>query len=131
MKKESKQFMSYVIVGILTTTVNYLTYYILLKCQTSWMYANSIAWLLAVLFAYFCNKLFVFKSQGHMKDEFISFFTLRLMTLIVENISLYILIELFNSHQLLSKIIVSFITIISNYILCKFKIFKEEGVIHG
>lgn len=129
--KKYKQFMSYLFVGILTTGVNYFTYMILLSCHIEWLIANSIAWLFAVIFSYYHNKKYVFKSHGSIKEEFISFLTLRCLTLLVENISLFILIETINIHQFYSKIIVSLITIISNYLLCQFKIFKEEGVIHG
>lgn len=129
--KKTKQLFSYLFFGILTTCVNYFTYMILLSCHIQWLEANSFAWLVAVIFAYYHNKKYVFKSHGSIKDEFISFFTLRFLSLIIENISLYILIEAFSFHQFLSKIIVSFVTIIINYLFCQLKIFKEEGVIHG
>lgn len=129
--KKIKQLISYLFFGILTTAVNYFTYMILLSCHIQWLEANSFAWLVAVIFAYYHNKKYVFKSHGSIKEEFISFFTLRCLTLLVENFSLFILIETINMHQFYSKMIVSLITIISNYLLCQFKIFKEEGVIHG
>ena len=50
------------------------------------------------------------------------------MTLLIENICLYLLIDLLNLQPMISKVCVSFITILSNYILCKFKIFKERSV---
>ena len=69
--------------------------------------------------------------KSNIKKEFISFILLRFMTLLIENICLYLLIDLLNLQPMISKVCVSFITILSNYILCKFKIFKEEGVCHG
>lgn len=131
MKKETKEILSYIIVGGLTTGVNYLVYYLFIMFHCNWLIANTIAWLFAVIFAYYTNKNYVFKSHNHVKNEFISFLSMRLATLIIENISLFLLIEILSCHQMLSKITVSVITVVLNYILCKFKIFKEEGVCCG
>ena len=118
MKDDTKEIVSYVFVGGMTTLVNYVVYFILLKIHSHWLIANSISWIFAVLFAYYTNKRYVFKSTNNIKKEFISFILLRL-------------IDLLNLQPMISKVCVSFITILSNYILCKFKIFKEEGVCHG
>ena len=123
MKDDTKEIVSYVFVGGMTTLVNYVVYFILLKIHSHWLIANSISWIFAVLFAYYTNKRYVFKSTNNIKKEF--------MTLLIENICLYLLIDLLNLQPMISKVCVSFITILSNYILCKFKIFKEEGVCHG
>ena len=127
MKDDTKEIVSYVFVGGMTTLVNYVVYFILLKIHSHWLIANSISWIFAVLFAYYTNKRYVFKSTNNIKKEFISFILLRFMTLLIENICL----DLLNLQPMISKVCVSFITILSNYILCKFKIFKEEGVCHG
>lgn len=131
MKDDIKEMLSYVFVGGMTTLVNYVVYFILLKIHSHWLIANSISWFFAVLFAYYTNKRYVFKSKNEVKKEFISFVLLRFMTLLIENVCLYLLIDLMNIQPMISKILVSFITILSNYVLCKFKIFKEEGVCHG
>lgn len=131
MKNDTKEIVNYIIVGILTTLVNYVVYYLLLKIHCNWIFANSIAWLMAVIFAFYTNKKYVFKSSGSAKEEIISFFTLRLVTLIIENISLFLFIEILTYQQMLSKIFVSIVTVILNYILCKFKIFKKEGAYCG
>ena len=131
MKDDTKEMLSYVFVGGMTTLVNYFVYFILLKIHSHWLIANSISWFFAVLFAYYTNKRYVFKSKNEVKKEFISFVLLRFMTLLIENVCLYLLIDLMNIQPMISKILVSFITILSNYVLCKFKIFKEEGVCHG
>lgn len=131
MKNDTKEMMSYIIVGGLTTFVNYLAYYILLAVHCHWIIANSVSWFVAVIFAFYTNKKYVFKSTKSVKDEIISFFIMRFATLIIENISLFLFIELLGYQQMLSKILVSVVTVVLNYILCKFKIFKKEGAYCG
>lgn len=117
MKDDTKEMLSYVFVGGMTTLVNYVVYFILLKIHSHWLIANSISWFFAVLFAYYTNKRYVFKSKNEVKKEFISFVLLRFMTLLIENVCLYLLIDLMNIQPMISKILVSFITILSNYVL--------------
>ncbi|NBK97726.1 MAG: GtrA family protein [Erysipelotrichia bacterium] len=130
-QNEIKQFIRYIIVGGLTTLINYIAYYILINAHQGYLLANTMAWLLAVIFAFYSNRKLVFQSKQNAKQEAFSFFLLRLATLLIENILLYILIQQFTVHVYLAKIIVSFVTIVANYGLCKFKIFNQkEGVIY-
>lgn len=124
MNKNLKELISYIIVGGCTTLVNFVIYAILIKISNQgWLIANVISWLGAVIFAFYANKYFVFKSVSGSKEEVYQFFILRLATLIVENILLFIAIQLLNSDEMLAKIIVSVVTVIANYGFCKFKIF--------
>ena len=107
-----KEFISYGIVGVMTTLVNYIVY--------------CIAWMVAVIFAYFSNRKVVFHSSNDMKKECIEFFGLRFMTLLVENLLLAICIDGVHISNLLSKILVSVITVLANYFLCKSHIFSKK-----
>ena len=40
-----KEFISYGIVGVMTTLVNYIVYFICLKIGIDWLTSNSLAWL--------------------------------------------------------------------------------------
>ena len=70
MKDDTKEIVSYVFVGGMTTLVNYVVYFLLLKIHSHWLIANSISWIFAVLFAYYTNKRYVFKSTNNIKKEF-------------------------------------------------------------
>lgn len=129
MKDDTKELLRYIFVGGMTTLVNYSIYYVLLKLKVHWLFANSLSWVGAVIFAYYTNKKYVFKSINESKKAFVSFVLLRLLTLFVETGCLSLLIDLLHIQPMVSKMIVSFITIISNYVLCKLKVFKKENVL--
>lgn len=93
--------------------------------------ANSAAWAGAVLTAYILNRRLVFHSEKHVAGELASFATLRFVTLIVENVLLWLLISQLDTAAFPAKLAVSVITVIGNYVLCKFGIFKKEVVNHG
>ena len=81
----------YIVFGILTTVVNYsvflLCYNTLFRGKDG-LYANIIAFIAAVLFAFVVNKLFVFKSKSWsfmaLKKEIPSFLATRIGSFIVE-----------------------------------------------
>ena len=95
-EKYRKIFM-YLVFGVLTTLVNIVVYIVCDKLITGEIILNLfslkldlidiintfIAWVLAVLFAFFTNRAFVFLSKGSIIKELISFFAARLATLIV------------------------------------------------
>ena len=49
------------------------------------------------------------------------------MILLVYSGLLFIFIQLLSANEMLSKVVVSVITVVSNYGLCKFKIFAAKG----
>ena len=73
-KKNIIELLNYVVVGGLTTLVNFVVYFFCTHIQLHYLIANVIAWIFAVLFAYIANRKYVFKSEGNdQKAEFIQF----------------------------------------------------------
>lgn len=128
MKKDLKELISYVFVGGCTTLINFVIYwFVITMMDQGWLFANVISWVGAVIFAFWANKHFVFKSANETGKEAYQFFILRLGTLLVESELLFIFIQLLSANEMLSKVVVSVITVVSNYGLCKFKIFAAKG----
>lgn len=92
--------------------------------------ANVITWIICVIFTYFTNRTFVFKSKTigikAITKEFTEFTTARLATLVLENAVLFICIDLLLWHNMIAKLIGQFLVIVSNYILSKLWIFKKK-----
>lgn len=60
-----KDLIPYVIFGVLTTIVNYVSYWLFahpLGCGT--VFSTAVAWVLSVLFAYVTNRRWVFHSEA-------------------------------------------------------------------
>lgn len=132
------ELIRYIVIGGITTGVNFLIYGVLIHLfEVHWSIANVIAWVGAVLFAYWSNKSIVFQShEGNTQKEMVSFFVLRFASLIVESILLFICIQIVNLNPLISKGFVSVVTIVLNYVFCKGFIFKEKihqegGTLYG
>ena len=67
--KKYEELINYVIVGVLTTIVSLGSYYLCVLTVFNpdnpvlLQSANIISWILAVTFAYFANRKYVFKSN--------------------------------------------------------------------
>lgn len=127
-KKESLQeIISYIIIGGATTLINYFVYLLSLQLGIKYLTSNTIAWVFAVSFAYITNRTFVFHSKNQIGKEFVSFVSLRFLTLLLENLLLSFFVQFCVLPPIISKIAVSFITVISNYFICKCQIFQKPA----
>lgn len=112
--------------------------------------ANCLSWFCAVVFAFITNKLWVFESKswapGIFLKELVSFFSSRIVTGIVEIIGVPLLsrlgtddvffailkrtplksVEFLFSDGFYSKILISVVVIILNYIFSKLFVFKND-----
>lgn len=123
-----EETINYVVFGGLTTVVNLLSFFILDSVVGMYyLYANAIAIILSILFAYVTNKLFVFESytEGFMETfrEFLRFITFRLITGVVDMIALWILADFIGIENNIAKLLTQFIVVFSNYFFSKFFIF--------
>ena len=92
--------------------------------------ANILSWVICVIFVYFTNRTFVFKSKvkgfKNRLKEFKDFVTARVLTLVMENIILFVMIDLLSVNNMISKLVGQFAVIVSNYFLSKLWIFKNK-----
>lgn len=121
------EMFSYLLTGGATTLINYVVYLTLLHFKADYLTANTIAWIFAVSFAYVTNRIFVFHSENQIGKELVSFVSLRFLTLLTENLLLTLFIQHCQFHPILSKLAVSFVTVIANYVICKCQIFRKSA----
>lgn len=127
-----QEVINYLIIGLFTTLVSLITYYIsastLLDPNNAieLQLANVFSWICSVIFAYLTNRIFVFKSTNKSKiKEFISFVFSRIATLLLDMTIMFLLVTCLQINDKLSKLIVQVIVIVLNYVLSKCFVFKK------
>lgn len=139
-----RELIIYVIIGLLTTTVNYVIHFSLRFVNVNYYISLSVAWVCAVLFAYLANRVFVFESKARGKaqiKEFTLFIGARLFSYGIEMLISFIFIDCAGADnfvwqpdfiegtiplgELLVKTGSQIIIVLSNYIFSKFVIFKK------
>lgn len=129
--KKYKESIMYLIFGILTVIINISSYIFITRIlKLEILTANIIAWIIAVIFAYITNKLYVFQSKTttnkELIKEFSSFVSCRVLSLLLEMILMYIMIDIMFINDFIVKIFTNIIVIVLNYILSKIIIFKKK-----
>ncbi len=152
----TKEFISYIFFGVMTTLVNLAVFYLTKKLfaaigwngvfntvvpedskivelfsgGSEYLDANLIAWVAGVVFAFVTNKLFVFESKSWKPSvagkEFTGFVGARVFSLVVEMLGMFVMVTLLTWNELVAKLIVGVVVIILNYIFSKLLIFKKK-----
>ena len=130
--KKYRSFIMYGIFGVLTTVINIVVYNIFYyKIGAQNTISNIIAWIIAVMFAYLTNKVWVFDSKSWewsiLKKEMIAFVSCRLATGIMDLMIMFVCVDLLGMHAMLMKVSSNVLVIILNYVFSKFVIFKKKG----
>ena len=126
-----KSLIMYALFGGLTTLVNIGAYYLFYNIiGISNVPSTILAWLLAVVFAFITNKLWVFDSKSFdkttLKHEIPSFFGCRILTGLLDVGVMYVAVDLFHWNSTLWKLISNILVIMINYIASKLVIFKKQ-----
>ncbi len=154
----TKEIISYVFFGVLTTAVNLLTFYLFKQLFISigwegvlnsvipensrilevfsggseYLDANCIAWVAGVIFAFVTNKLWVFDSKSWKPSvagkEFTGFIGARIFSFVVETLIMFVMVSLLHFSDFIAKVVVGIIVVILNYVFSKLLIFKKNKV---
>ena len=131
--KKYEELINYLIIGILTTIVSLVTYYLLTLTildannKVYLQIANIISWLASVTFAYFTNRKYVFKVKNKSNiKECLNFYISRISTLLIDMIIMYIFVSILKFDNKIVKLVAQVVIIILNYILSKFIVFKSS-----
>lgn len=130
--KRYEEIIAYLAVGILSTLLAWTIWLILARyvfdIYIVWQNAmlSIVSWLLCDIVVYAMNRFFVFKSKNpQILFEFIQFSTGRLLTLGIDAVMMMLLVNLCGMDGIISKIIVSIIVIITNYLISKLVVFRK------
>lgn len=130
--KDWRSIFMYLIMGGCTTVVNIAVYWVCEELlHLDYRVSTTIAWLFAVVFAFFVNKHFVFKSvTTNWRDRFAemgSFFGFRVLSFFMDLGTMMILVGLLSMNGTISKILANVIVLVANYIFSKKFIFKDRN----
>ena len=135
--KKYEEIIMYLIMGVLATIVNLVVklgmLYTFLDAANDVHVQISVvtSWIVACTFAYFTNRIFVFKSKSKkILKEFISFVGARIITLLADMLIMFIFVTLLKMNSdlwvFIWTIVSQIIVIILNYIFSKLFIFKKN-----
>ena len=130
--KKFEEIVNYLIVGVLTTIVSWAAYAL---CKLVMDVDNAvmmhiaviIRWVAGVVFGYFTNRRFVFKSKNpDMLKEAAGFASSRLVTLFLDMFVMWLLPTIFHVNDWIATFISAVLVTVMNYIFSKFIVFRKK-----
>ena len=131
--KKYKEIINYLIIGVLTTLISLISYFLLTislfdpNKAVELSIANILSWIISVTFAYFTNRIFVFESKDKkIIKESVKFCFSRVGTLLIELLIMFIFVNLLEFNDKIIKIIAQVTIIILNYVFSKLFVFTKN-----
>lgn len=131
MYKKHEEIINYLIVGVLTTLVAWTAKFIcaatILDADIPWqnMALSFINWTAGVIFAYFTNRKFVFKSkETNQIKEAVKFVASRISTLILDMVVMFLMVNMMGIDFIFSTLVSAVFVTIANYIFSKMFVFQ-------
>ena len=131
-----EEIINYLIVGGLTTVISLAVKYGLLftvmdaSDALELQVAVIVSWIVAVAFAYFANRIFVFhsKSKQYLK-EVSGFVAGRIATLVMEMVIMWFFVTLLGLDSdlwvVIWTVVCQILVIVGNYVISKLYVFKK------
>ena len=124
------EMIAYLFAGVATTVVNYVAYFLATRVAGLGVMGGTwVAWVIAVAFGYVVNKAFVFHTHCAnalaLLREAVGFFAMRLVSLGMETLLMYLTVTVLGLNDLVMKLIVNIVVIILNYVFSKLVIFRK------
>lgn len=131
MYKKYEEGINYLIFGFLAFVLNYVLYILFAGVMgIHHLVSTALSWALTVIFAYWTNRTFVFRSKNSdaksVREEFISFIGARVATGLLEMGLMFLMVDLAALNEFISKFVCQVLVIVANYFLSKLWIFKEK-----
>lgn len=127
----TREVITYLISGVLTTLVNWVLYWLIVeKIGVEELTGNAIDWVLTVAFAYAVNAFWVFRSKfkGWPAEgrKILKFYAARFLTFLVEEGGILIFVKKLEFNGLIVKAALAVIVIILNYVFSKLFVFLKK-----
>lgn len=122
-----KEISLYTLFGLVTTAISLGSYKLFLMLGIHYILATTLSTLVAIIFAFMTNRKYVFESEGDLISEGIKFISGRMVVFIIETMILVVAVSWMKLDEFYSKVIVTVLVIVVNYLYSKFVVFNEGG----
>lgn len=128
--RKQREMIAYLVIGVMTTAINTIIFMAFpetfygFSVGISAFIANTVAFFVAVTFAYFGNTIVVFRDKCTVRN-FSYFWGMRIGTIFIDNGGMWLLLSV-GCDKLIAKCAVNAAIIVLNYLFSKFIIFRKE-----
>ncbi|MFC4804987.1 GtrA family protein [Filifactor villosus] len=125
-----KELIRYGFFGVLSTGINFVLFYILIKLRVHYIACNVLSYVVAVYISYYFNKWWVFEEDSSERSndmiKKIKYFFVRVLSLLVDTVLLYLCVDFFKRDVFISKIVIAVVIILATYLINKYYVFGDK-----
>lgn len=124
----TKQFVKFSLVGSSNTIIDFLVYLLLTRLfNLYYILAAVISFIVAVTWSFFLNRRWTFSHSGkNATSQYIKFFIVNTVVMVLNLSSLFVLVDLFNFYDLIAKLVAAIFLAVLNFSLNRFWTFKTS-----
>ena len=126
----NRETISYLIFGVITTGINIGIYRLCTTVHIVYWLSTIIAWVIALIFAFVTNKIFVFESKNMQPilvfKEAVSFVAARSVSGLCDLGFMIFAVEIIHMDDFIAKLITNVFVVVINYLFSKLVIFKKD-----
>lgn len=120
------QFIRYIVVGLISFSVEYGLFVLLYKVFEIWyIFSHASVYFVVFWLNFFLNRLWSFKSIDNICKQLMMYSVLFVFNLVVATLIIYLLSELLSFSPLISKFLVMGAIVPWNFIIYKTIIYKK------
>ena len=126
----NREALLYGVAGILTTLIGFAVYWGALQLGFGVVLSNSMSHIAAIVFAFFSNKVWVFKSQSFtgsvILKESLKFIFSRLIAYAIDTLLLVLLVYALRQNPLASRLATIILVVVFNFVVSKYVVFSKK-----
>ncbi len=123
----TRQFISYVLIGIFNTTWGYaLIFFLMYIAGLSPVMSNVITYSIGLFATYLLNRKITFKSKNKINKEFIRFLVVYVIAYAANLLALVTCIDIINIHAGVSQIIASIFYILASFTAMRLFVYAKN-----
>jgi len=121
----ARQFIKFCMVGVTNTGVDFAIFLLLTRIlDFHYLIANVFAFLISVTNSYLLNRIFTFKSKQAKKMEYLTFFSVMIVGLLLAELILSFCVEILHLEDFYGKIAATAVVMFWNFFGSKHFAFK-------
>ncbi len=111
----ARQFVKFVLVGAMTTALNFVIFAICLKLGLHYLPAAIVAFAIATINSYTWNRIWTFRAGKHRNERLAKFTVVQLVGLSINLVALSFFVESFGMNELLAQLLANGFVVLSNF----------------
>jgi len=119
-----RQMIKFNIIGLSNFILDFSVYYFLTRDFAFWQHyyvlANAVSFAVAVTWSFFWNKYWTFRAGGRSYKQYVKFFTVYLISLMLSTLLLYWTVEYWHWLDLISKFVIAMVVMFWNFFMNKY-----------